>query len=245
MTQIQWQGKRYWLVGASEGLGRALAHRMSAEGVDLVVSARSRKRLDALVDELPGRAQAVECDVSSRSSCEAAVAQAGHVDGIVFLAGLYWPMSATEWDAQKAEAMADVNFTGALRSIGAVMPQFLERGEGHVVIVGSLSGFRGLPKAIGYGASKAACMYLAESMRVDLQGSGVRVQVANPGFVRTRLTDKNAFAMPFIMEPEEAAEALWKHINSRAFKANFPWLFSLLFRCSQFWPDWLYFRVFR
>ena len=239
-----WTGKRYWLVGASEGLGRALAHIMSRAGVEVIVSARSQERLDELVAELPGKGQAIACDVSSRESCEAAVAKAGHVDGIVFLAGLYWPMSTAKWDAAKAETMADVNFTGAFRAIGAVMPQFLERDEGHIVMTGSLSGFRGLPKALGYGASKAGCMYLAESMQADLRKTGIRVQVANPGFIKTRLTDKNEFKMPFIMEPEEAAQEMWEHMNSDSFKKSFPRGFSLFFRFSQFWPDWLYYRVF-
>ncbi|MEM7296326.1 MAG: SDR family NAD(P)-dependent oxidoreductase [Pseudomonadota bacterium] len=238
-------GKRYWLVGASEGLGRALAHKLSEAGVDVVVSARSQERLDALAAELPGPAQAVACDVASRESCVAAAEAAGDIDGIVFLAGLYWPMSTTDWDAEQAETMADINFTGAFRAIGAVMPQFLERGRGHVVITGSLSGFRGLPRALGYSASKAGVMALAESMYSDLRGSGIDVQVANPGFIKTRLTDKNSFQMPFLMTPEDAADHMLRHMRSHRFKVSFPWAFSLLFRFSQFWPDWLYYRVFR
>jgi len=240
----EWTGKRYWLVGASEGLGRALAHTMSRAGVEVIVSARSQERLDELVAELPGKAQAIACDVSDRASCEAAVAKAGHLDGVIFLAGLYWPLSTKKWDTEQVELMADVNFTGAIRSIGAVMPQFLERDEGHVVITGSLSGFRGLPKALGYGASKAGCMYLAEGMHADLRTTGIRVQLANPGFIKTRLTDKNEFKMPFIMEPEEAAQAMFDHMNSDGFKKSFPRGFSWFFRISQFWPDWLYYRVF-
>ena len=240
----EWTGKRYWLIGASEGLGRALAHVMSRAGVEVIVSARSKERLDELVAELPGKAQAVVCDVSSRESCRAAAEEAGDIDGIVFLAGLYWPMSAKKWDADKAEAMADVNFTGAFRTIGAVMPQFIEKDAGHIVITGSLSGFRGLPKTVGYGASKAGVMYLAEGLHADLRKTGVRVQVANPGFIKTRLTEKNGFAMPFIMEPEAAAQEMWEHMNDDGFKKSFPRAFSWLFRVSQFWPDWLYYRVF-
>lgn len=239
-----WQGKRYWLVGASEGLGRALAHVMNAAGVEVIVSARNQERLDALVAELPGKAEAVACDVSDSVSVQAAADRIGPVDGVVYLAGLYWPMSAKAWDAKQAEVMADVNFTGAVRVIGAVIGDMVTRDKGHVVITGSLSGFRGLPKAIGYGASKAGVMYLAESMYADLRGTGVRVQVANPGFIKTRLTEKNGFKMPFIMEPEQAAREMFEHMNEDSFKKSFPRGFSWLFRVSQFWPDWLYYRVF-
>ena len=186
-----WRGKRYWLVGASEGLGRALAQRLSRAGAELVVSARSAERLDELVRELPGRARAVTVDVADRASVERAAAEAGEIDGLVYLAAVYWPMSAREWEPERAEAMADVNFTGCLRVLGTALPGMVERGRGHVVLTGSLAAFRGLPGAIGYGASKAAVMSLAETMRADLRGTGVEVQLANPGFIQTRLTDKN------------------------------------------------------
>ncbi|MEM1064568.1 MAG: SDR family NAD(P)-dependent oxidoreductase [Pseudomonadota bacterium] len=237
-------GKKYWLVGASEGLGRALAFAMSKSGTELVLSARNEERLRALADELPGKATIAPCDVSSRESMEAAAKMAGDVDGMVFLAGLYWPMKATEWDAEKAEVMADINFTGAFRSVGAVLPGMLERGAGHIVITGSLSGFRGLPGAIGYGASKAGVMYLAESMHADLRGTGVDVQLINPGFIKTRLTDKNDFTMPFIMEPEAAADEMLMHMRTEGFKKSFPFAFGLMFRFSQFLPDWAYYRLF-
>ncbi|MEO0991066.1 MAG: SDR family NAD(P)-dependent oxidoreductase [Pseudomonadota bacterium] len=237
-------GKRYWLVGASEGLGRALAEKMSMAGAEVIVSARNAERLEALVAELPGKAIALPMDISDAASVAAASEALGTVDGIVFLAGVYWPMKAGEWDADRAIQMADINFTGAFRTLGAVMPQFLERDEGHIVIVGSLSGFRGLPGAIGYGASKAGVMALAESMYADLKDTGLKVQLANPGFIKTRLTEKNEFSMPFIMEPEEAARAIFEHMDSSRFKVSFPTVFSWVFRLSQFMPDWMYYRIF-
>lgn len=239
-----WQGKRYWLVGASEGLGRALAHRMSRLGAELIVSARSSERLEELVAELPGRAQALTVDVRSADSVQEAAAEAGEIDGLVYLAGVYWPMKATEWKIDEAEAMADINFSGALRTVGAVMPQFVRRNRGHVVLTGSLSGYRGLPGAIGYGASKAAVMSLAESMKADLRGTGIEVQVANPGFVKTRLTEKNDFRMPFLMSAEDAAQEMVELMNSDAFKRSFPWAFGSMFRASQILPDWAYYRLF-
>lgn len=239
-----WQGKRYWLVGASEGLGRALAHRMSHAGVDLVLSARNEGRLADLAAELPGAAEVLPLDISSRADCEAAAARVGEIDGLVFLAGVYWPMAAKDWDGTRVEAMCDINFTGATRVVGAALPGMIARGHGHVVLTGSLSGFRGLPGAVGYSASKAGVMALAESLYADLRGSGIDVQLANPGFIRTRLTDKNDFAMPFLMEVEDAAERMFAHMGTRRFKASFPTLFSWVFRLSQFLPDWAYYRLF-
>jgi short-subunit dehydrogenase len=240
----EWQGKRWWLVGASEGLGRAVAEVMSRAGCDLILSARNAERLDDLVATLPGRARALPLDVSDREAVERAAADIGPLDGMVYLAGVYWPMKSTEWDSEKAEAMADINFMGAQRCVGAVIGPMLAQGHGHIVLTGSLSGFRGLPGAIGYGASKAAVMYLAESMQADLRNSSVRVQVINPGFIRTRLTDKNDFSMPFIMEPEAAAREFFDHMNTDGFKKSFPLVFSWLFRISQFMPDWMYYRLF-
>lgn len=241
---IEWQGKRYWIVGASEGLGAALCHKMSRAGVELILSARSEDRLTELAGELPGKSRVVTVDVSDMDSVTAAVDAIGDIDGVVFLAGVYWPMKATEWNAEQANLMADVNFTGAMRVMGAIVPKLVEKDQGHIVLTGSLSGFRGLPGAIGYSASKAGVMALAESMYCDLRKTGVSVQVVNPGFVKTRLTDKNDFAMPFIMEPDEGAREIFEHMNTDSFKRSFPTVFSWVFRLSQFMPDWLYYRVF-
>ncbi|MFK7754217.1 MAG: SDR family NAD(P)-dependent oxidoreductase [Sedimentitalea sp.] len=239
-----WQGKRYWLIGASEGLGAALAEVMSRSGVHVVLSARSQDKLEALAERLPGKTTVQVMDVSDDASVAAAAAAVGEVDGVVYLAGVYWPMPATSWEATGATAMADVNFTGLVRSLGAIVPAMVARDAGHIVITGSLSGFRGLPGAIGYGASKAATMVLAESMYADLRKTNVAVQLINPGFIRTRLTEKNDFNMPFIMEPDAAARAMFEHMTTDRFKTSFPRGFSVLFRLSQFLPDWMYYRLF-
>ncbi len=237
-------GKTYWLVGASEGLGLALAQTMAREGADLILSGRDQTRLDAALSSLSRPARAVAVDVADDASVAAAAAQVGPVDGVVFLAGVYWPTKAQIWDAARVTAMCNVNFTGCVRVLGAVVPGMVARGTGHVVITGSLSGFRGLPGGIGYTASKAGTMALAESMYCDLRGTGVKVQLANPGFIRTRLTEKNDFSMPFLMEPQAAAAHMMTLMKGNAFKSSFPMVFSWLFRLSQFLPDWAYYRLF-
>jgi len=238
-----WTGRRYWLVGASEGLGRDLAKVMSRAGVHLIVSARNADRLSDLVAELPGPARAVACDVADPASVARAAAEAGEIDGVVYLAGLYWPMRSQDWDAARIEAMCDVNFTGAARVLGQVLPAMVARDRGHVVLTGSLAGFRGLPGAAGYGASKAAIMALAESLHADLRGSGVEVQVVNPGFIRTRLTAQNDFSMPFLMDADEAARRMFEHMGTRRFKTSFPAAFAAFFRLGQFLPDWAWYPM--
>lgn len=239
-----WQGKRYWLVGASEGLGRAVAKKMSAAGAEVIVSARSEDRLASLVAELPNTASYVTVDVADRASVEKAAAEVGQIDGVVYLAGVYWPMKASEWDNEKADLMGEINFLGASRVVGSVIGDMVARGAGHIVLTGSLSGFRGLPGAIGYASSKAGMMALAESMQADLRSSPIDVQLINPGFIKTRLTDKNDFNMPFIMSADAAADEFFDHMNADRFKKSFPMLFSWVFRGSQLLPDWLYYRIF-
>ncbi len=239
-----WQGKRYWLVGASEGLGREVAKCLNRAGAEVIVSARSEERLASLVAELPGKASYVTLDVTDRTAVEAAAKEIGDIDGVVYTAGVYWPMKAGEWNNEQADLMGEVNYLGASRVVGSVINGMIAKGAGHIVLTGSLSGFRGLPGAIGYSASKAGVMALAESMQADLRNSPVQVQLVNPGFIKTRLTDKNDFRMPFIMEPEEAARQIFDHMNTDDFKKSFPLLFSWVFRLSQLMPDWLYYRLF-
>ncbi len=239
-----WQGKRYWLVGASEGLGRELAFCLSKVGADLVVSARSHERLETLVAALPGHATVLPSDVTDPKAVSDAAAAAGEIDGVVYLAGTRWPMTARDWDQGRVEDMAQVNYLGASRVIGAVLPGMLARGHGHVVLTGALTGFRGLPGSIGYGASKAAVMHLAESLRHDLRGSGVDVQLVNPGAIRTRLGERADEGAPFVIEPARAAREMFEHMSSEHFKINFPYGVSLPLRAAQFLPDWAYFRLF-
>ncbi|WP_127106564.1 SDR family NAD(P)-dependent oxidoreductase [Pararhodobacter zhoushanensis] len=237
------QGQTWWLVGASEGLGRALAEAMSIEGATLILSARNSERLVDLAETLPD-ARALAVDVTDDASVTGAAAEVGTVDGVIFLAGTYWPMRAQEWDTGKALAMINVNLLGAMRLVGAVLPGMLARDTGRLVLTGSLAGFRGLPGSIGYGASKAGLMNLAQSLQVDLQATGVRVQLVNPGFIRTRLTAKNGFAMPFIQSPDKAATEVMRALRSGRPMTSFPMVFSWLFRAGRLFPTALWNRIF-
>lgn len=155
MSARAFAGRRYWLIGASEGLGRALAFELSRAGAQLILSARRVGPLEALAAALPGPAEVLPLDVTDAAAVEAAAQALGPVDGLVYLAALYWPMRAESWESEKVHAMGAVNFTGALQVVGAVLPGMVARGAGHLVFTGSLAAYRGLPGAQGYGASKA------------------------------------------------------------------------------------------
>lgn len=233
--------KTYWLIGASEGLGRALAKRLDEEGARVILSARNTDRLESLSGELKN-AKVVTLDVTDTTAVREAAASVGSIDGVIYNAGAYDPMRATEWDSDAALRMSDVNFTGALRVLGQVVPGFVKNGQGDITLVGSLAGYRGLPAAIGYGASKAALVSLAETMRFDLKGTGVTVRLVNPGFIKTRLTQKNSFRMPMLMTPEAAAERVLRAMRKRRFRTDFPAPFSWAIRCMEYLPDIVVYR---
>lgn len=242
----EWSGKRYWLVGASEGLGRALAEKMSRAGAELILSARSGDRLRELAATLPGRTTCVPMDIADRDSVYEACQEIGEIDGLVFLAGIATLIRAQDWDAEKVEQMFDVNLTGAARVIGQVIGPMVARDDGHIVMIGSLSAYRGLPGSIGYSASKAGLMALAESMHGDLRDTNVLVQLANPGYIATRMQDDNPHSKPFMMIPDQAAQHVFEQMNTDTFHKAFPFGFSLLFRFSRFLPtglyEWIFFR---
>ena len=241
---MEWTGKRYWIVGASAGLGSAIAEQLSRVGTEVVLSARSTDKLEELSQRLDGRTKIVPLDVTDDDSCAKAVEEVGDVDGVIFCAGVYWPFGADEWNAEQAVAMAEVNYVGAVRFLGHVVPRMIERDHGHVALVGSLTGYRGLPGSFAYTSSKAGVMSLAECLYADLHKTNVKVQLLSPGFVKTRLTEKNDFKMPQIMEPKDAARIVFEHLNSDNFARAFPNPFAWVFKIGQILPEGLYYRLF-
>ena len=241
------RGKRFWLIGASAGIGHRLALSLAEEGASLVVSARDEAALAQLLVEIKnahGVAEAIPLDVSCRESVSEAFSRVGHIDGVIYCAGAYEPMSARQPDLDALETIVEVNLIGVLRVLAHCVPTLCEQNAGHVVLVGSISGYRGLPNAWGYGATKAAMIHLAENLRCDLLGTDIRVQVCNPGFVATRLTDKNAFDMPFIMSPEAAARRIVNGMKRKhRFEIAFPWAMVTLLKCLATLPYFFFFRL--
>ncbi|MFM9889668.1 MAG: SDR family NAD(P)-dependent oxidoreductase [Rickettsiales bacterium] len=242
-------GQSIWLIGASEGIGAALAQRLAEAGAELVLSARNADALHAVAAALPGTHRVVPCDVTDPTSVAAAwqsVSGAGRpLDRVIYNAGAYEPMDAAHFDRSKIARMVDVNFNGALNMLAWVLPDFMARNAGHIALVGSVAGYRGLPAALGYGASKAALIHLAENLRADLARTNIQVQIINPGFVKTRLTDRNDFTMPCIITPERAADYIVRGLQQTRFEIDFPKRFSRVMKLLSLLPYGAYFWLLR
>lgn len=235
------RGKTCWLIGASEGLGRELALALAEQGMHLILSARNTARLNAFCDQIPG-ASPLPMDVTDRKAVREANRQIGPIDIVIYNAGAYDPMAAQNWDTEAILRMSEVNYNGAVHVLGTVIPDFLARGQGEIVLIGSLATYRGLPAALGYGPGKAALRSMAETLRYDLRGTGVLVKLVNPGFIKTRLTAKNSFKMPMLMEPAQAAQHVVRAIRRRRFRTDFPAPFSWVIRVIGILPDWMIWR---
>ena len=234
-----WTGKRVWLVGASSGIGAALAQALSRLGARLALSARHLDTLQAL--HIPD-ALSIVCDVTNPASLLLARDQLmvawGDVDLVVYLAGDYVPMGVDNFDLATAEHVVETNFTGALRLVGTLLPQFRQArpGAGGIALVASIAGYRGLPRSLCYGPGKAALIHLAECLHLDLAPRGIGVWVINPGFVATRLTAKNDFTMPALITPAQAAEAIVDGFRTGRFEIHFPKRFSWVMKCIAHLP---------
>ena len=240
----EWRTKRVWLVGASAGIGAAVARELAKRGTRLALSARSADKLQAL--EIAD-ALILPCDATEAASLAAArerlLAQWGGVDLVVYLAGDYVPMRAEDFDLAKAEQVITVNFNGGLRLAATVLPD-LPAGGG-IAFVASVAGYRGLPRALCYGPGKAALIHFAECLHLDLAARGIGVWVVNPGFVQTRLTARNDFAMPALLTPEEAAIATVDGFASGDFEIHFPKRFTRVLKLLSLLPYRWYFPLIR
>ena len=245
-----WKDRRCWIVGASTGIGAALAEALAAKGARVALSARRREPLDEMAGRFgKGRALVLPLDITDAAALESA-AQAidtawGGLDLVVPMAGEYKPMRATEIDLAVARTMIEVNLMGYLNVCAAVVPRMLRQKSGTISLVSSVAGYRGLPKSLIYGPTKAALINLAETMYLDLQPRGVAVSVINPGFVRTPLTAQTEFEMPNIISPEEAAESIVEGLEAGEFEIHFPKAFSRKLKFLRHLPYGMYFSAIR
>ena len=242
--------KTIWLIGASEGIGEAVAEQLAQQGATLILSSRNGEMLTALAARLSGSGHlVVPLDVTNMASIENAwqniLSKQKMPDTMIYNAGYYEPIGARRYNLDQIEQIIDVNLRGALRVLSLVLPAFIARDSGHVVLVGSVAGYSGLPKSLGYGSSKAGVIHLAESLKLDLVRTAIKVQLVSPGFVKTRLTDKNNFAMPFLMLVDAAARRIVTGMASKRFEIHFPRRFSLILKLLRLLPYPLYFRLIR
>ena len=242
-----WRGRSVWLVGASSGIGLACAKALHAQGAKVCVSARQAALLQAFADQHPG-SMALPLDVTDKQAVQAAAEQVSAAQGldvVVYCAGVYQPQRATEYNLASMEQHMAVNYHGALYLLDAVLPTLLAQGRGHVSLVSSVAGYRGLPQSLAYGPSKAALIHLAEALYLDLQDSGIGVSVINPGFVETPLTAQNQFTMPALITSDEAAQHILQGWREGLFEIHFPKRFTRWLQLLRILPYRWYFSLVR
>jgi short-subunit dehydrogenase len=233
-----------WITGASTGIGRALAVALTRDGVKVAASARSVDTLADLARTHPGIAP-LPLDVTD----PAAMAQAagtiagtlGPIDLAVFNAGIWEAMTARNFSAAKAARSMAVNYHGVVNGIEAVLPAMLERGQGHIAMVASVAGYRGLGPTAAYGPTKAAVINLAETLRNDLAARRIKVSVINPGYVATPMTSVNKFPMPYMVSAEDAARRIIRGLEKGKFEIAFPWQLVGLMKLGRLMPNRLFF----
>jgi NAD(P)-dependent dehydrogenase (short-subunit alcohol dehydrogenase family) len=243
-----WHDRVVWIVGASSGIGRATASQLHALGAIVVVSARNGAALDQFVAAHPG-SHAIALDVGDRAALAAALhkvlALRGRLDLAMYCAGHYLAMRACRFDLDEMQRHMHINYGGALNLLDVVLPELIRQRQGHLSLVASVAGFRGLPNALAYGPTKAALQHLAETLYLDLHPSGIGVSVINPGFVATPLTAANEFAMPALLTPEQAARQILRGWARGRFDIHFPKRFTRWLKLLRLLPHTLYFAAVR
>jgi len=242
---MDYTGKTIWIIGASSGIGRALAYELDRRGAALLLSARRQNELDHLLSELKGPHRAFAVDVADLSGMMNAVEHAkthlSQIDSIVQMAALYDPSPLSKMDIATTRKIVDVNLMGMFNMVHAVLPLLTKQGFGQLALCGSVAGYRGLPNGQPYSATKAAVINLAETLR--LEHPELDVRLISPGFVRTPLTDKNDFDMPMMIEPDVAAKALADGLLASGFEIHFPKKFTFLLKLLRVLPNAVYFKL--
>ncbi|MEV8379086.1 SDR family NAD(P)-dependent oxidoreductase [Kribbella sp. NPDC056861] len=233
-------GRRIWVVGASSGIGAAVAQELCKRGAHVAVSAR---RADALKEVAGEWMTAVPCDITDaddvRQAAGVVAAELGGIDIAILSAG-YWKQMGSDFDVESFDQHLNVNLSGMANCLGELIPRMKAQGAGVIVGISSVAGYRGLPGSEAYGATKAAQINLLESLRVRLRPDGIDVLTVCPGFVETEMTETNTFPMPFMVSAEEAGRAIADGIAKQSARIVFPWQMSLLMRVAKVIPDRLW-----
>ncbi len=244
----QWAGRVVWVLGASSGIGWATAHLLHSLGARVAVTARRAQVLEQFAQDHPG-SLALPLDVDDvpalRQAAQQIRQQWGELDLVMYCPAHYHANRATRYDLADMLRHQQVNYVGVLHLLEAVLAPMLAARRGHISLVGSVAGYRGLPKSLAYGPTKAALANLADCLYLDLRDSGVGVSLVNPGFVQTPLTAQNKFYMPALISPEQAAQAIVKGWAKGRFEIHFPWRFTIWLRLLRLLPDPLYFWLIR
>ena len=235
--------KKIWITGASSGIGKAVAEKFAYEGWKVAVSARRKEILDNMAQDL--NIKSFPLDVTKRDQIENVFKNIlndfGELDLCLFSSGTYEPKDEQSIDPDKIKNVININFLGVIDCVKTVEEYFKKKKSGHISIVSSIAGYRGLPNSSGYGPSKAALTNFSESIYFDFKKFGVRVSIVSPGFIKTPLTDKNEFPMPFLKTPQYAAEKIFNGlVKSNAFEIHFPKGLTLILKLLRILPYKLY-----
>ncbi|MGB0572814.1 MAG: SDR family NAD(P)-dependent oxidoreductase [Alphaproteobacteria bacterium] len=241
-----------WVTGASRGIGHAVALELAREGWTVAASARSVADIEALAAacaEFPGAVQPYPLDITGENAARKTVCEIenrlGPIDLAVLNAGTHEPVDGRAISVAPFRRLMEINYMGTVNCLAPVAERFVARRAGRIAVVASLAGYRGLPTASAYGASKAALINMCEALRPELRAAGVLLSVVTPGFVRTPLTDRNPFPMPFLIDADTAARRIVRGLATSRFEITFPRRFSYLMKLLRVLPHMLYFSVTR
>lgn len=242
---MNWSQRKAWVIGASSGIGADLANELRAAGCQVTISARNVEALNALA---AGTMEVLPIDIANDSSVAQAadsyLATHGQFDLVIVMAGYWKQMSAFDFDLEIFKVHNDTNVVGLARVIANVLPAMRAANTGTLVGVSSVAGYRGFPGSAGYGPSKAAQLNLLESLRADLNGTGVKVLTVSPGFVKTPMTSTNTFPMPFIITSQQAAKYIMKGLARNKPEIVFPLPMSITMKIAKVIPQRLWMRMF-
>ncbi|MEL6979012.1 MAG: SDR family NAD(P)-dependent oxidoreductase [Pseudomonadota bacterium] len=236
-----------WVTGASAGIGRAVALKMAAEGWTVYATARSAEALAAMAAEQPNirPAPGDVTDIAAMRAIVDRIAQDGPLALAVLNAGVYQPMRAQEFSAEEARKTFDVNLTGVANGVDPVLKLLFKQGKGCLALTASVAGYRGLPRAAAYSATKAGLIAMAEALAFDMAPRGLRISVINPGFVETEATSVNDFKMPFLMTTDQAATRIVEGLKKPGFEIAFPTRFVMILKALGFLRPRSYFWLVR
>ncbi|MEO1092592.1 MAG: SDR family NAD(P)-dependent oxidoreductase [Pseudomonadota bacterium] len=238
-----------WITGASAGLGKALVETYVQDGATVAATARPSEALDALVAAHPGKVVAFPADITDAAAIGDAVmrieTEVGPIRLAILNAGTHQPVKGAAFKADELDRLVQINLIGTAHCLEAVLQPMLRRRQGQIAVVSSVAGYTGLPTSAYYGATKAALFNMCESLKFDFDREGIDLRVISPGFVRTPLTDKNDFPMPFLMEPDAAARRVVAGLRGRRFEVTFPRRFTYGLKLLRILPYALYFALLR
>ncbi len=241
-----WAGQRVWIIGASSGIGAALATALWQRGALVAVSARRAGALQAVAaghDNARVLAFDLNDNAAFAGACDDLFRHWGGVDLVVFSAGAYAPMRAWQLDANDIDRLLAINLRAPMAAAARLIPQLLKQGSGALAFVSSVAGYRGLPKAAAYGPTKAALINFAETLYLDLAPRGLSIYLINPGFVATPMTAANDFEMPALISPQQAADEIIAGFGRGSFEIHFPRRFTYWLKLLRMLPYSLYFAL--